>query len=297
MRDCPVINTIENTGTAMLVSANMGSLAGRDDSPAISVTANSDPSTAWSIVPMQEAAVQQTPSTLAVAGSSGSKLYVGDLRVLCVNDFVAIPVTSHYKQHSAALKYFRMISEAEVADPWQAAPMAFDTSSTFMNIGKIDHPKGMDYCFLEEKVKWHWTELIAQMDMESIILVCRGPEKRSGGVTHCSFQLRPNSYDHKRQHKNSISGATSLVEGAFDGKLPVWDFVIHRDDGTGIRLHPAWKSPKIETFDIAGHIGSVQPPNRGLGKSDGRGTYKYYKDVGNEYTLRFDTWKKVQFVV
>jgi hypothetical protein len=299
MQVCPVNDASENTGTAMLLPADIGLHAGRDGSYASSFTSDSNPSTAWSLVasppilPMQVAAVQQIPSTLAVAGPNRPILYVGDLRVFGVNDFIAIEVTDHYRQHSAALKYFRKISEAAVADPMQAAPMVFAPSSTFMDIQKIDHPKGMDYCFLAETVKWHWTELIAQMDMESKIFVCRGPEKRSSGVTHCSFEIRPNSYDHKRMHANRSSGVTPVVEGAFDGKLPVWDFVIHRDDDTGIRLHPGWSSPKIESYDIAGHTDPVEPPKRGFGKSDGRGTYKHYKDGGNQYTLRFDPWKKV----
>jgi hypothetical protein len=118
-------------------------------------------------------------------------------------------------------------------------------------------------------------------------------QKRSSGVTHCSFQIRPNSYDHKRMHANRSSGVTPVVEGAFDGNLLVWDFVFHRADDTGIRLGPGWSSPKIESYDIAGHTSPVEPPQRGVGKSDGHGTYKHYKDGGNQHTLRFDPWKKV----
>ena len=31
-------------------------------------------------------------------------------------------------------------------------------------------------------------------------------------------------------------------------KLPIWDFVVHRADGTAIRLHPEWSKPRIPSF-------------------------------------------------
>ena len=93
-------------------------------------------------------------------------------------------------------------------------------------------------------------------------------------------------------HANRSSGLTPGVDGAYDGKLPVWDFVFHRDDGTGIRVHPNWSNSKIETYNMVGHRDPVEPPMRGLGKSDGPGTYKHYKDLGNQRTLHFDCKKK-----
>ena len=29
----------------------------------------------------------------------------------------------------------------------------------------------------------------------------------------------------------------------------IWDFIVVRDDGSAIRLHPNWSNTKVETFD------------------------------------------------
>ena len=123
--------------------------------------------------------------------------------------------------------------------------------------------------------------MIAQLTDESRATVVNGPEGRSGGVVGCSFAVRPNSYDHSRSYMlNKTSGAPSV-------KLPIWDFVVHRDDGTATRLHPEWKKPRCPTFPEEGHGEVVQPPRAGLGCSDGRGTYRSYKTLANQETLRF----------
>ena len=68
-------------------------------------------------------------------------------------------------------------------------------------------------------------------------------------------------------------------------KLPIWDFVVHRADGTAIRLHPEWSKPRFPSFAAEGHGEVVQPPRAGLGRSDGRGTYKSYTTLANQETL------------
>ena len=69
--------------------------------------------------------------------------------------------------------------------------------------------------------------------------------------------------------------------------MPIWDFVLIRKDGSGIRLHPQWSTTKVESYDVEGHDEEVQPPCAGLGGSDGPGTYKYYKEIGSKRELRF----------
>ena len=66
------------------------------------------------------------------------------------------------------------------------------------------------------------------------------------------------------------------------GPLEIYDFVLHRDNGTGIRLHPGWSDRKIETYDVAGHQDQVQPPKKG-----GPGTMRELINRGNQMTLRF----------
>ena len=90
------------------------------------------------------------------------------------------------------------------------------------------------------------------------------------------FRRRTGSYDHKRQvHR--------LGQGP---QLREWDFVLKRSDGTGVRLHPEWSTNKIPTYAVEGE-GETDIPRNGLGMSDGRGTFRYYKEVGRQRTLKF----------
>ena len=142
---------------------------------------------------------------------------------------------------------------------------------------------------------WSWHEMVAQLDPASMWVVVEGTDGRSGGLVACTFAIRPNSYDHKRSHmlKETTGRAPNV-------RLPVWDFVLHRDDGTGLRLHPRWSPPgkgkkskksrpEVETFELGGHAAPVPVPDAGFGRSDGRGTYRWQKEMGPQEPLRFDT--------
>ena len=100
------------------------------------------------------------------------------------------------------------------------------------------------------------------------------------------MKLRPSSYDHKRHHKLKGEGRPLL-----DVRLPTWDFVIERAGGTVVRLHPQRSTVKVETFVLEGHEDPMEPPPQGKGGSWGRGTYRYYKDIGAKELLRFDKRK------
>ena len=119
--------------------------------------------------------------------------------------------------------------------------------------------------------------MVATLNEDSMKFVVEGEDGRSRGLIACSFAVRPCSYDHKRCFS---------MQGPKTHKA-VWDFVLHRADGSGIRLHPNWSSTKVETFDIRGHEQQVEPPAKGKGKSDGPGTFRKYKEIGNQRTLRF----------
>ena len=71
----------------------------------------------------------------------------------------------------------------------------------------------------------------------------------------------------------------------------IWDFVLHREDGTSIRLHPERKGPKVGTLDGRGHMELVPLPKAGPGGTNGRGTFKTYKQGSNQHTLYFDMSK------
>ena len=129
--------------------------------------------------------------------------------------------------------------------------------------------------------------MLSQLGDDSLQIVCNGHENRSGGVIRCLLMPRPNSYDHKRHHAARANG-----EPVTDRRFPVWDFVIVREDGTAIRLHPQWSTTKIEAFPAQGYLEPVQHPAKGKGKSLGHGTYNWLKEtIGTAETLRFDPKK------
>jgi len=186
-----------------------------------------------------------------------------------------------------------------------AAPVFFAIEKRPITLDKIVHPKGMDYSFdRNHKCEWLWQEMIAQLDDASIDFVVCGPEHRSRGIVACSFETRPNSYDHKRMHalKNKPAVAFVREDGTTTkmviAKLPVWDFVVFREDGTGVRLHPQWSTTAVESFDVEGHSEPVETPQKGLGCSDGPGTYKHYKTLGSKTTpLKFNATKRPHAVL
>ena len=152
--------------------------------------------------------------------------------------------------------------------------------------------KSMNWEFSDSRRQWSWHELIAQLTDDDIQLVVNGGQGRSGGLVACYLALRPNSYDHKRHHMLRKKGEHAGVP-----RLPIWDFVVQREDGTAMRLHPSWSMRKVEVFEAEGHVNAIAPPRRGLGRSDGPGTYKHFKTLATRNTLRFDHTKRPSIVM
>ena len=67
-----------------------------------------------------------------------------------------------------------------------------------------------------------------------------------------------------------------------DMSLPVWDFVIKREGGTGLRLHPQRSTVKVETFEIEGPEEPVEAPPQGNGCSWGRGGVQVLQECTDE---------------
>ena len=210
--------------------------------------------------------------------------------------------SAHYKQHSAALKWFRMLAEKDSVPVSEQPTRQLWPQST---IGQIIHPKGVDYSFdPNSKVPWSWVEMVAQMTDDSIEYVCMGPSGRSGGLTHADFSVRPGSYDHKRHSADYSRGQPDRSRGQPDRSRPrgqpaavlgQWDFALHRADGSVLRVHPQWKGTKIQSMEMppGASYEEMQPPRRGVGQSDGPGTFRYYKTFNvTSDRLRFDPMKQ-----
>ena len=189
----------------------------------------------------------------------------------------------------------------DVNQPFATPPMVMDIYGEMLVPNVRHDDAGMGFEVGDDwNVPWSWHEMVAQLDDASMRLVVCGPEGRSRGLVGCSFAVRPGSYDHKRSHMmRETTGRGPNV------RLPIWDFVLHREDGSGIRLHPHWSRPHqpgrknksdpfVDSFDMDGHAEPVEVPRAGYGGSDGRGTYRWQLRLGNAQTLRFDGRKLQQ---
>ena len=180
----------------------------------------------------------------------------------------------HWRQNTAALKWFRDICERGGLDEGFAL-----SNEHVAAVAAMIHPAGPSYSFAEDDMReFSWHEMVAQLDRESLEKVVQDGDSNRG-LVGCEFRPRRNSYDHARQ----------VQPNAPQEQLPDWDFVLVRSDGSAVRLHPDWKKPNIQTFRVAGNEEPVELPKRGMGKSDGKGTFKKYRILGALEPLRFRT--------
>ena len=193
-----------------------------------------------------------------------------------------------FQQHNQALKWWRHECE-DAAEPFQRSSVKVFNNMTPTWGCVCVHDPGMNFLFSEESVPWRWQEMVAMLRDEDIRKVVGGA-RGDGFLMGCSLELRPNSYDHFRSH----ALAKRLGPKKVTVKLPMWDFVLHRDDGTGVRLHPHWSDRKVDAFDLLPHADTVQPPKAGLGQSDGAGTFRHYAGLGVQRKYRFDASKEKQ---
>ena len=168
----------------------------------------------------------------------------------------AIP---HYSAHNAALKWFRSIHAGRDGFP---LPL-------WVDVRKLQHGQGTSYTFLDEVEAWSWAAMVAALDEESMAFVVTD-EGRSRGLVSCEFSPRPNSYDHATSKALVDEGLQVNV------RLPVWDFLVIRDDGSSLRLHPEFKTTKANAYAGEGHASEVALPSSGKGRSSGKGTFQAY---------------------
>ena len=71
----------------------------------------------------------------------------------------------------------------------------------------------------------------------------------------------------------------------------MWDFLIIRDDGSGIRIHPEWTKTKVRTVPHHGPSSEMETPPWGFGTSAGEGSFQRYLRHGVDGTVRFDANK------
>ena len=183
------------------------------------------------------------------------------------------------RDHNAALKYFRQVQEG-------AHHLVNGNQEQFVfplhrpvQVRKVVHEKGTAYGFDmsdEGLLDWNWQQMVAHLDDDSMRYVVEGPEGRSGGLLKCTLTRRPGSYDHKRQ-----------VQTRHGERLPVWDFVLWRADGSSVRMHPNWKGIKVECAEGDVQQQEAPTPDAGLGMTDGPGTFRRMTTWTESRVLRF----------
>jgi hypothetical protein len=191
--------------------------------------------------------------------------------------------TAPWKQHNAALKWFRRTQE-DFECPDDYADLLF-SNDDYAAVAGIIKGKGMSYDFDESvSKKWHWFELVAQLDDHSIEYVVEGPDQKSDSLRECWLSMLPGTYDHKRHHQLKEEGKPYQLE-----QLRVWNFLFVRSDGSTVRLHPQWSKTVVDV--VADNKYEVEIPYSGLGESDGRGTYRCYRELHVMKKVRFDSEK------
>ena len=129
--------------------------------------------------------------------------------------------------------------------------------------------KGPAYTFVEGRSQqWAWRDMRAACP-DSILREVVGC-----GVVQITCQPFWGSYDHKRHDAGGKKQGPAL-----EGQAPIWDFVVTQKNGTQTRVHPSQKKKKggVEWASM-GDAPPSQPPRAGLGKSDGPGTFRSFKD-------------------
>jgi hypothetical protein len=191
--------------------------------------------------------------------------------------------TRTYGQHNVALKWFRDSGE-------NAGLSRLKFSNTAVaEVPQIVHPPGMDYHFDESiTYHWRWQEMIAQLvddDMRAVVVGESSDDaNRSRGLIRCMIE-KSGVYDHKR-HFAARQRNEDLGE-----KKYVWNFVLERDDGSLVSLHPNFKGPKVSCQFGGWRSDDGELPNSGKGGTSGKGTYRHFATKYEDVTLRFDARK------
>ena len=194
--------------------------------------------------------------------------------------FANLPLYTHYKERNVALKYVR-----ECCEQLGSAVLWFDQE---IEVPLINHPKGASFTFDHANHRpWAWQQMVAQLHGDSMELVVQGTDGRSRGIVACSLQ-QTDQYDHKRHHAD-VKTNTAVA----DKMYYIWDFVLLRDDGTYVALHPNYSHAKIEckvhwpTFD--GEL-----PRTGKGGANGPGAFKHFIKKNVDTYVRFDANKPLK---
>jgi hypothetical protein len=88
-----------------------------------------------------------------------------------------------------------------------------------------------------------------------------------------------------------VTTSNGRLQGIVSAQVKqAWDFVLVRNDGSQVFLHPNWKGGKITCF-LVDAASCTPPPDPELPRSGQTGPFWYFKDKAATHTLRFDIRK------
>ena len=199
--------------------------------------------------------------------------------------FHALIPPCEIRLHNVALKSLRFNQEPQGINFTPATEHLFPDlplhNTDIMTICDVDHDAtGTGFRVIDwRRVQWSWQWMIAQLDAESMQVAVNGEDGTSGGIIGCTLMARSGSYDHTR----------CAVEGAAV-RLPLWDFVIRRRDGSELRMKSSWTGTAVSC--MSGPLPQVNTPARGVGQSAGHGTMCGYLQMQHNLKLRFNPQRR-----
>jgi hypothetical protein len=161
-----------------------------------------------------------------------------------------------WSNHSGALKYFR--------DRVLTGEVPSKVLTTDEQVQRVVHGLRQNYAF-GEWGQWDWRSFVAAMSPEDRERLFEGHE-----ITAVAVERRAGSYDHHMamaaKENHWIHYCEELV-----------DFAFRREDGNTVLVHPRWRKKGCGFDFLMKPLEPSQPvpiiPNKGRGKSDGKGTY------------------------
>jgi len=149
--------------------------------------------------------------------------------------FQQYPSPRECKMHYHALKYIVEIAYCNLPSGGGTAWIFDNNIPLKMKEILNGNPIG------EPTIDWHWQELVAQLDDESLDQVVEGqsaemmdPLTRSRGLVSCKLQ--------KAAETDKWNGGLVTPNGR-------WYFVLVRDNGTEVWLHPEYNSTQVECLE------------------------------------------------
>ncbi len=142
---------------------------------------------------------------------------------------------------------------------------------TAVAVNLIQHDaKGPGFEVTDEIGSWSWKDLIAALPKTTQDRIV------GTGITGVSVKRRgPKSYDHAFAAVAASKGWT--WPGSDKEPPPIVDFAFYRSDGSIILVHPRKKRGQVDIIVEAG-VPVTETPAKGWGKSDGPGTFRYFRD-------------------